>query len=195
MSVYWNGSDLGKKWPWPWRFRDSTPTFFQRDGWKPQSGFPLLRPRFSSNTYSRQTEQVDILEVLLSKLCWDISYPNWGSSLFSSVPPGKYPDGTSPMPRIFPSELFSTYYSPVILPIDVINFKYWLRHCATSRKFAGSIPDEAIRFFNWPNPSSRNMALGSTQPLTEMSTRNHLGGKGRPACKADNLTAICGPIV
>jgi hypothetical protein len=26
--------------------------------------------------------------------------------------------------------------------------------------------------FNWPNPSSRSVALGSTQPLTEMSTRN-----------------------
>jgi hypothetical protein len=31
--------------------------------------------------------------------------------------------------------------------------------------------------------------------LTEMSTRNLAGGKGRPACKADNLTAICEPIV
>jgi hypothetical protein len=39
------------------------------------------------------------------------------------------------------------------------------------------------------------MALGSTQPLTEMSTRNLLEGKGRPARKADNLTAICEPIV
>jgi hypothetical protein len=33
--------------------------------------------------------------------------------------------------------------------------------------------------------------LGSTQPLTEMSTSNLPGGKGRPAHKADNLTAIC----
>jgi hypothetical protein len=39
------------------------------------------------------------------------------------------------------------------------------------------------------------MALGSMQPLTEMSTRNIPGGKGQPACKADNLTAICEPIV
>jgi hypothetical protein len=39
------------------------------------------------------------------------------------------------------------------------------------------------------------MYLESTQPLTEMSTRNELGGKGRPAPKADNLTAICQPIV
>jgi hypothetical protein len=34
------------------------------------------------------------------------------------------------------------------------------------------------------------MALRSTQPLTEMSTRNFPVGKKRPARKADNLTAI-----
>jgi hypothetical protein len=39
------------------------------------------------------------------------------------------------------------------------------------------------------------MALGSTQPLTEMSIRNFPGGKGRQARKADSLTAICEAIV
>jgi hypothetical protein len=53
----------------------------------------------------------------------------------------------------------------------------WLRHYSTSRKVAGSIPDEVIGFFNLPNHSSRTMTLGSTQPLTEMSTRNLLGDK------------------
>jgi hypothetical protein len=38
------------------------------------------------------------------------------------------------------------------------------------------------------------MALGWTQPVTEMSTRNLPGGEGRPARNAD-LTAICEPIV
>jgi hypothetical protein len=38
------------------------------------------------------------------------------------------------------------------------------------------------------------MALASTQTLTEMSTRNLPGGKGRPARKAE-ITAICEPIV
>jgi hypothetical protein len=38
------------------------------------------------------------------------------------------------------------------------------------------------------------MALESTQLLTEMSTKNLLGGKGRPARKADNVTAISEPI-
>jgi hypothetical protein len=39
------------------------------------------------------------------------------------------------------------------------------------------------------------MDLGSTQPLTEMSTKNISGSKARPARKADNLTAICEPIL
>jgi hypothetical protein len=51
-------------------------------------------------------------------------------------------------------------------------WRSWLRHCATSRKVAGSIPDGVIGIFRLHNPSGRIMALGSTQPLTEMSTRN-----------------------
>jgi hypothetical protein len=39
------------------------------------------------------------------------------------------------------------------------------------------------------------MALGSAQPLTEVSTRYLPGGKGRPERKVDNLTAICESIV
>jgi hypothetical protein len=65
-----------------------------------------------------------------------------------------------------------------------------LRHYARSRKVAGSSLDE-VDFFNLPNTSSRIMALGSTQPLREMSTRNIPGGKER---LADNITAICEPI-
>jgi hypothetical protein len=38
------------------------------------------------------------------------------------------------------------------------------------------------------------MALGSTQPVTEMRTRNLPVDKGRPVRKA-LLTAICEPIV
>jgi hypothetical protein len=49
--------------------------------------------------------------------------------------------------------------------------------------------DAKARHILWGR--SRTMALGSTQPLTEMSTRNLLRGKWRPARKADNLTAIC----
>jgi hypothetical protein len=39
------------------------------------------------------------------------------------------------------------------------------------------------------------MTMGSTQSPTEMSTRSLPGGKGRPERKADNLNAICEPIV
>jgi hypothetical protein len=39
------------------------------------------------------------------------------------------------------------------------------------------------------------MALGLTQTVTEMSTRNLPGGKGWQSRKSDNLTAICEPIV
>jgi hypothetical protein len=38
------------------------------------------------------------------------------------------------------------------------------------------------------------MALGSTQTLTEMSTRNLLALEGRPARKADNFTVIYEPM-
>jgi hypothetical protein len=50
----------------------------------------------------------------------------------------------------------------------------WLRHCATNRKVAGSVPD-GVRI---SHPSGRTMALGSTQPLTVMVTRNISWGKG-----------------
>jgi hypothetical protein len=48
----------------------------------------------------------------------------------------------------------------------------WLKHCTTNRKVAGSITDGVIGILHWHKPSSRTMALGSTQPLTELSTRN-----------------------
>jgi hypothetical protein len=54
-----------------------------------------------------------------------------------------------------------------------------------------SISDEVIDLILptalWPR--------GSTQPLTEISTRHLRGGKGRPARKGDSLTAICKPNV
>jgi hypothetical protein len=46
----------------------------------------------------------------------------------------------------------------------------WLKYCATNQKVAGSIPDGVMEFFIDVKPSDRAMSLGSTQPLTEMST-------------------------
>jgi hypothetical protein len=56
------------------------------------------------------------------------------------------------------------------------------------------VPDE-VDFFNLPNPSSRIIALRSTQPQKKISTRNLPGGKERPARRADNLAAICEPNI
>jgi hypothetical protein len=50
-------------------------------------------------------------------------------------------------------------------------------------------------FFNLPNYSSRTMALGATQPLTEMSTRNLRGGKKWPVRRTDNLATVSEPNI
>ena len=60
-----------------------------------------------------------------------------------------------------------------------------LKHCLTygvrggtvGWGTAGSIPDGVIGIFHCYNPSGRTMALRLTQPQTEMSTRNFVGGK------------------
>jgi hypothetical protein len=66
----------------------------------------------------------------------------------------------------------------------------WLRHSA----FACVNPwwGHRISFFNLPNPFSCTMALGFTQPLTYMSSRNIPGRikRGRGS-KADKFDAIC----
>jgi hypothetical protein len=55
-----------------------------------------------------------------------------------------------------------------------------------------------MNFFNFANRSGRTRPW-SYQPLTEMSNRSRdlmfLGSRARPVRKADNLTAICEPIV
>jgi hypothetical protein len=48
----------------------------------------------------------------------------------------------------------------------------WLRHCATNQKVMELIPEGFIGNFHRNNPSGPTVALGSTQPPTEMSTRN-----------------------
>jgi hypothetical protein len=60
--------------------------------------------------------------------------------------------------------------SPIVNNFGVRTYKL-LRCCATSLEVAGSIPDGVIGIFI-DNPSGHTMALGSTQPPTEMSTRN-----------------------
>jgi hypothetical protein len=75
----------------------------------------------------------------------------------------------------------SGYIAPCIIKLSIrrrwgTRWHSWLRHCATSQKVTGSIPDVVTGIFHWQNPSGRNMALGLTQSLTEMSTRNIFWG-------------------
>jgi hypothetical protein len=64
----------------------------------------------------------------------------------------------------------------------------WLRYCATNQKVAGSIPDGVMEFF------SRTLALGSTQPLTEMSTRCNSWGKCGRCVRLTTLQPSCAVV-
>jgi len=67
-----------------------------------------------------------------------------------------------------------------------------LRHCATNQKVAGSIPEDVIGNFYWHNLSGCTMALGSTQPLAEMITKNiSWRGKGDRCVGLTTLTTSC----
>jgi len=75
-------------------------------------------------------------------------------------------------------------------------FKHKLEgHCDTSQKIAGSIADLVIEIIHSSTPWDRNMTLGSTQPVTEMSARRICWGYSRPLRRADNLDiskcAVC----
>jgi hypothetical protein len=70
--------------------------------------------------------------------------------------------------------------------VEALHYKYEGR---------GFDSDEVIGSFNWPNPSNSTWPWGQLRFLTEMSTRNLPGGKGRPARKANSLTGIREPIV
>jgi hypothetical protein len=68
---------------------------------------------------------------------------------------------------------------------SAVNYQSVLRHMGGTRwrsrwgtALQGSIPDGIIGIFHWHNPSGRTVALGLTQPLTEMSTRNISWCKG-----------------
>ena len=66
-----------------------------------------------------------------------------------------------------------------------------LRCGATNRKVDGSIPADVIKIFHWHNPSDRTMNLGSTQPVTEMSTRRISWVKGGRCVRLTTLPPSC----
>jgi hypothetical protein len=72
-------------------------------------------------------------------------------------------------PTYLPAFLPTYTYISVHKYVTYVHVNTYLR---TSRKVAASIPDGVIGIFHWHNSSDYTMALGSTQSLTEMSTRN-----------------------
>jgi hypothetical protein len=54
----------------------------------------------------------------------------------------------------------------------------------------GSVSNGVTGIFHWYNPSGHTMAVGSTQLVQKMSTRNISWGLRRPVCRADNLTTF-----
>jgi hypothetical protein len=55
-------------------------------------------------------------------------------------------------------------------------------------------PMRLLDFFNWPNHSSRNLAVGSTQPLAEMNTKNLPGVKGGRRVRLTTLQPSVGRL-
>ena len=72
----------------------------------------------------------------------------------------------------FLNKIFNTLIYLSICLFGGTGLRSWLRHCATSRKVVGSIPDGVTGIFHGHIPSGRTMVLGLIHALTKMSTRN-----------------------
>jgi hypothetical protein len=68
-------------------------------------------------------------------------------------------------------------------------------HYVTTRKVAGSIPDDIIGVFKFRNPSSRTMAKGLLRLLRGINARNPPRSKWCPAGEAHNLAVFSETIV
>jgi hypothetical protein len=89
-------------------------------------------------------------------------------------------------------EFQQSLFHIVLPPQGGTRWRSWLRHCTTSRKVAGSIPDGAIGVFHWHNPSGCTMTLGSTQPLIRNEYRGYLvGDKGGRCIVLTTLPPLC----
>jgi hypothetical protein len=113
-------------------------------------------------------------------------------NFFSSVAKAPWPGGIHGAKSVFTSILRENFPLLTLLLPWQIRLSDLFPFRINSQIMNGV--DEVIGFFNWPNPSSRIMALWWTQVPTEMSTRNFPWVKWRPAREADNLTTICEPI-
>ena len=84
---------------------------------------------------------------------------------------------------------------PVLLPNEVVTSVKIMStvtvRCATSRTVPGSIPGGVTGFLIYIFPSYGTMALGSTQFLVKISTRNIPGGKGSRCMRLTTSPPSC----
>jgi hypothetical protein len=69
-------------------------------------------------------------------------------------------------------DILLTVSTVSLLFVTILPYLILKHHCATSRKVAGWIPHWLIAIIHCFNPFGRSMALESTEPLTEVSTRS-----------------------
>jgi hypothetical protein len=94
---------------------------------------------------------VSFLTGFTIKMCaFGICPPN---IILRDIFPKRILKGTNYLARIF--------FRFMLLCIrSTLRYRSWLRHYATSRKVTGSIPNEVIGSFDWPNPSSLHHGPG-----------------------------------
>jgi hypothetical protein len=83
----------------------------------------------------------------------------------------------------------------IVIILGCASYIFWSLHDLHTALQAGRsrvrFPICVIRFFHWHNTSGRTMTLGSTQPLTEMSTRDVSWGKGGRCVGLTTLPHTC----
>jgi hypothetical protein len=111
--------------------------------------------------------------LILNYIHWD---PTWCNQILFTF--SEYTSRTrcsvlySSLPLIFVDDYYPRKFAIIILHAWGTRWRSCVRHCAKSRNVSGSNPDGVIGIFHWHNPSGLTTVLGSTQPVTEMSTRN-----------------------
>jgi len=137
----------------------------------------------SRSIYIYKTHREVILQNILPCIRWfpvsnqSRDTKSCGFSCFSSVPPQQFRNSTFTLrhDRFLPHPSYFINIQPLYTNRGTW-CRSWFRHCATSRRVESSITYGVKGIFHLHNPPGHTMALGSTQPLTEISTRNTFWG-------------------